>query len=135
MQITEVCLRSEAGLRDADGDSPDWIELYNAGTESVSLDGCDLSDVGGARARGWIPDLTLAPGEYTSFSPPAKTGRRASCTRTFALSAGESVILTTPIGSTADRVELTQTEPDASLARIGSDWRECASPTPGKANG
>ena len=23
----------------------------------------------------------------------------------------------------------------ASLARIGSDWRECASPTPGKANG
>ena len=45
------------------------------------------------------------------------------------------MILTTPIGSTADRVELTQTEPDASLARIGSDWRECASPSPGKANG
>ena len=75
VQITEVCLRSEAGLRDADGDSPDWIELYNAGTESVSLDGWYLSDDPEEPARWRIPDIT-------SFSPPAKTGRRASCTRT-----------------------------------------------------
>lgn len=135
VQITEVCLRSEAGLRDADGDSPDWIELYNAGTESVSLDGWYLSDDPEEPARWRIPDITLAPGEYYIIFASGKNRTQGELHTDFALSAGESVILTTPIGSTADRVELTQTEPDASLARIGSDWRECASPTPGKANG
>ena len=135
VQITEVCLRSEAGLRDADGDSPDWIELYNAGTESVSLDGWYLSDDPEEPARWRIPDITLEPGEYFIIFASGKNRTQGELHTDFALSAGESVILTTPIGSTADRVELTQTEPDASLARIGSDWRECASPTPGKANG
>ena len=132
-QITR--LRSEAGLRDADGDSPDWIELYNAGTESVSLDGWYPSDDPEEPARWRIPDITLAPGEYYIIFASGKNRTQGELHTDFALSAGESAILTTPIGSTADRVELTQTEPDASLARIGSDWRECASPTPGKANG
>ena len=135
MQITEVCLRSETTLRDADGDYPDWIELYNAGTESVSLSGWYLSDDPEDPARWRISDLTLAPGEYCVVFASGKNRTQGELHTDFALSAGESVILTTPIGSTAGRVELTQTEPDASLALIGSDWRECASPTPGKANG
>lgn len=82
VQITEVCLRSEAGLRDADGDSPDWIELYNAGTESVSLDGWYLSDDPEEPHAGGSRTLRSRRASITSFSPPAKTGRRASCTRT-----------------------------------------------------
>ena len=135
VQITEVCLRNAAGLRDADGDHPDWIELYNAGTGNVSLGGWYLSDDPEEPARWRIPELTLAPGEYCVIFASGKNRTQGELHTDFALSAGESVILTTPIGSAADRVELTQTEPDASLARIGSDWRECASPTPGKTNG
>ena len=83
VQITEVCLRSEAGLRDADGDSPDWIELYNAGTESVSLDGWYLSDDAEESARcARFRTLRSRRASITSFSPPAKTGRRASLHRT-----------------------------------------------------
>ncbi len=135
VKITEVCLRSETTLRDADGDYPDWIELYNAGTESVSLDGWYLSDDSEEPVRWRFPDITLAPGEYCVIFASGKNRTQGELHTDFALSAGECVVLTTPIGSTADCVELIQTEPDASLALIGSDWQECASPTPGKANG
>ena len=135
MKITEVCLRSETTLRDADGDYPDWIELYNAGTESVSLDSWYLSDDSEEPVRWRFPDITLAPGEYRVIFASGKNRTQGELHTDFALSAGECVVLTTPIGSTADCVELIQTEPDASLALIGTDWRECASPTPGKANG
>ena len=134
VQITEVCLRSEAGLRDADGDSPDWIELYNAGTESVSLDGWYLRRSGGAGTLADSGHYARA-GRVLHHFASGKNRTQGELHTDFALSAGESVILTTPIGSTADRVELTQTEPDASLARIGSDWRECASPRRGRPTG
>ena len=135
VQITEVCLRGETLYRDADGDASDWIELYNAGTEGVSLGGWYLSDDPDEPARWRIPDIMLAPGEYRVIFASGKNRTQGELHTDFALSAGESVVLTTPIGSTADRVELTLTEPDASLALLGGEWRECASPTPGKANG
>lgn len=134
VQITEVCLRGETKLRDADGDASDWIELYNAGTESVSLDGWYLSDDPADPARWRIPDITLAPGEYRVVFASGKNRTQGELHTDFALSAGESAVLTTPIGSTADCVPLTQTGVDASLALIGGEWRECTSPTPGKAN-
>lgn len=135
VEITEVCLRNETGLRDADGDAPDWIELHNAGAESVSLDGWYLSDDPESPARWRIPDITLAPGEYRVIFASGKNRAEGELHTDFALSAGESVVLTTPIGGTASRADLTQTEPDASLALYGTEWRECAVPTPGRANG
>ena len=135
VQITEVSLRNESGLLDSDGEAHDWIELYNAGTESVSLDGWYLSDDAGEPVRWRIPNLTLAPGEYTVIFASGKNRTSGELHTDFALSAGECVVLTTPIGTTADSVSLTLTEADASLARCGDEWRECASPTPGKANG
>ena len=134
IQITEVSFRNETGLRDADGDACDWIELYNAGTESVSLEGWYLSDDTADPVRWRIPALTLAPGEYTVIFASGKDRTEGELHTDFALSAGESVVLTTSIGTTADSISLTQTEPDASLARFGTEWRECASPTPGSAN-
>jgi hypothetical protein len=62
--INELLASNASGLRDEDGDRSDWIELRNAGTQSVNLSGWSLSDDPG-RPRQWLfPDMTLAPGSY-----------------------------------------------------------------------
>lgn len=42
--INEVMYSNRGAMYDADGDTPDWIELYNAGVATVDLAGWSLSD-------------------------------------------------------------------------------------------
>jgi len=42
--ISEFLADNSGGLTDEDGDSPDWIELYNSGTTLVNLAGWYLTD-------------------------------------------------------------------------------------------
>ena len=44
LQITELLAENDGGLRDADGDTPDWIELYNDSAFAVNLAGWHLTD-------------------------------------------------------------------------------------------
>ena len=62
--ISEFLASNNAGLADADGDHPDWIELHNPGPESVDLGGYFLTD-NAARPEKWrLPPVTLNPGGY-----------------------------------------------------------------------
>ncbi len=59
--INEV-MASNTTLRDEDGDTPDWLELFNAGTTAVDLMGFGLSD---QKEKAWIFDnVTIAAGGY-----------------------------------------------------------------------
>lgn len=42
--ITEILTENRGGWRDADGGTPDWIELYNPGPTTIDLGGWYLSD-------------------------------------------------------------------------------------------
>ena len=42
--LNEVCAENDGSLMDEDGASPDWIELYNNGSDAVDLGGWGLSD-------------------------------------------------------------------------------------------
>jgi hypothetical protein len=42
--ITEFMARNDGVLNDGDGNSSDWIEVYNPGNESVNLSGFRLTD-------------------------------------------------------------------------------------------
>ncbi len=42
--ITEFMADNENTLRDEDGDRPDWIEIHNAGEQTVNLDNWSLTD-------------------------------------------------------------------------------------------
>lgn len=64
LRINEVMPSNHETLPDADGDYPDWLELYNGGDSPVSLSGCSLSDVEGKPGRWRFPDVTLGSGEY-----------------------------------------------------------------------
>ena len=53
---------------DEDNDSPDWLELYNSGTQPLDLSGFTLSDKADNPGKWAIPaGLTLAPDQYAFF--------------------------------------------------------------------
>ncbi len=44
LRITEFLASNTDGLRDAEGDRPDWIEVFNSGSTTVDLSGMYLTD-------------------------------------------------------------------------------------------
>lgn len=67
---------------DEDGDSPDWIELYNTGTETVDLTGYHLSDRENQPRKWRIGNLQIAAGEYALIWASDKDRNAASTFRT-----------------------------------------------------
>lgn len=102
--ITEILAENKGGLRDADGETPDWIELANPGPAAVDLGGWHLSDSPGAPAKWRFPSPTsLAAGErlivFASAKDRAVAG--AELHTNFKLDPdGESVLLVKPDGLT-----------------------------------
>ncbi|MCA9215452.1 MAG: lamin tail domain-containing protein, partial [Planctomycetales bacterium] len=62
--ISEFMAKNDGQLRDGDDRSSDWIEIYNAGDQSVNLQGYFLSD-DPAEPRKWaFPARELAADSY-----------------------------------------------------------------------
>ena len=49
---------------DEDGDSPDWFELYNNGTQDISLENWTISDDLEELDMWTFPEITISPDEY-----------------------------------------------------------------------
>ncbi len=49
---------------DEDGDSPDWFELYNNGTQDISLENWTISDNLEELDMWTFPEITISPDEY-----------------------------------------------------------------------
>jgi hypothetical protein len=62
--INEFVASNNDGLEDEDGDTSDWIELYNAGDSPVDLVGWALTDMVYDRNKWTFPDITIDSGEY-----------------------------------------------------------------------
>ena len=62
--INEGCNKNFQTIVDEDGDSPDWIELYNAGSQTVNLNSFSLTDnlVYPKKWEFW--GVSMAPGEF-----------------------------------------------------------------------
>ncbi len=62
--INEVLASNLNTNTDDDGDTSDWVELFNAGAAAVDLDGYGLSD-DRARPRRWVfPPVNIDPGSF-----------------------------------------------------------------------
>jgi len=132
VRITEIAARNVSGQKDADGDHSDWIELFNAGSGAVSLEGWYLSDKTDKPARWRMPAVSLAPGESLVIWCSGKNRTEGQLHTGFSLSVGETVTLTAPIGLVADEAEVIFTGEDHSQVRTLEGWTECAVPTPGR---
>ncbi|XAM00938.1 lamin tail domain-containing protein [Phycisphaeraceae bacterium D3-23] len=89
--ITEFLASNSDGLQDEDGDSSDWIELFNAGDTALDLQGWHLTDDAGDLNQWAFPDVSLAPGQYLVVFASGKDRADADGTElhtNFALSAG-----------------------------------------------
>ncbi|MEZ5324622.1 MAG: lamin tail domain-containing protein [Verrucomicrobiales bacterium] len=62
--ITEFMVSNSKAVDDADGDSPDWIELYNTGASATSLQGFTLTNDPAVPQKWTFPDITLAPNAF-----------------------------------------------------------------------
>ena len=72
--INEVCTSNKYGVKDNEGDSPDWIELYNAGSSSVDLTGYRLSDDAANNNKWVFPSMNIpANGYLTVFASGKNT--------------------------------------------------------------
>ncbi len=118
------------------GGDADWIELYNAGADSVSLDGCFLSDDEGAPGKWMFPNVTIKAGEYLLLYADKANSTDERLSLPFSLkSSGEAVVLTDPNGNTLDKLTVPESIPGVSYGRDASDrfvWY--AAPTPGASN-
>ncbi len=62
--ITELMANNRSFLADADKDSPDWVEIFNAGDQEVNLEGWFLTDTPKKLDRWAFPAKLLAPGRF-----------------------------------------------------------------------
>lgn len=62
--INEVMTSNTSVFPDEFGNYSDWIELYNYGKNSVSLQGMSISDTLGKPGKWALPDITINPGEF-----------------------------------------------------------------------
>jgi hypothetical protein len=64
LRINEVVSANLFSMQDEDGESPDWIELYNFGTNPINLQGFGLSDNENNPLRWRFPSLIINPFDY-----------------------------------------------------------------------
>jgi hypothetical protein len=101
--ITEFLAENDRGLVDEDGDEQDWIEIYNAGTNTVNLDGWYLTDASGNLTKWRFPATNLLANQYMVVFASDKNRRIPGqpLHTSFALSrGGEYLALVKPDGVT-----------------------------------
>lgn len=62
--INEVVASNSQGILDEDGDSPDWIELFNPTDVTINLQGYGISDDSLDLFKYILPSIELEPQEY-----------------------------------------------------------------------
>ena len=139
--INEVMASNDATIADIDGDYPDWVELFNAGRETVSLLGYGLSDDLDDPFKWVFPDVSLEPVSFLLVFASGKdyTAWPGELHTNFSIRAGgEEVLLTAPDSTTIDQLDPIAMATDVSYGRVpdgGPDWWFFLEPTPGSSNG
>ena len=64
----------DGGLTDGDGRSSDWIEIHNAGDESMDLAGFHLTDNPDELTKWTFPSVTLDAGDYLVLFASGRSG-------------------------------------------------------------
>lgn len=135
--INEVMASNTTTLFDEDGDTPDWIELYNAGANPVNLTGYFLSDDSTAVIKWQFGEAVINPGDYLVVFASDKDTNMVNWHTNFKITAsGEKVLLSDASGNVIDQIYVPASLSDVSYGRTtdaASQWI-FQTPTPGTAN-
>lgn len=101
VRITEFLAENDGGLRDEDGDSPDWIELQNDGVAAVNLEGWFLTDDAADLQKWRLPTVNVPGGGFLVVFASGKDRTNGVLHTNFQLdNAGEYLALVEPDGLT-----------------------------------
>jgi len=78
VRISEFMAVNDSGLDDEDRDEEDWIEIHNAGVNTVDLEGWYLTDNVNTLTKWAFPEVTLAPDAYLVVFASGKNRREPS---------------------------------------------------------
>lgn len=129
--ISEFMEKNRAVIRDEDGDFSDWIELYNAGSESINLKGWRISD--NPEQKGWkFPDVEISPGEYLLiFASNKEKEGGTELHADFAISGDEGIYLKDAEGNLVDEALCGGCDADVSMVNMMLSWQQSIYPSPG----
>lgn len=65
--VNEMLAANDSGMMDEEGQTADWLEVYNAGSTAVQLSEYFLSDDPAQPAQWRMPEESLAPGAFAWF--------------------------------------------------------------------
>ena len=117
--INEIMAANESAFADNSGDTPDWIELYNSGTESADLTNWFLSDNPDETEKWVFPAMTLEAGAFLLIMASEKNLFDGIHHHTnFALKkSGETLILSNSNSEIQDQLTFAEQETDVSFGR------------------
>ncbi len=140
--INEYSCANYSGPTDNFGNSPDWIELYNAGGAPVNLSTYFLSDKLTNPLKWQCPNININPGQRITFWASNQNIIVGTNYHTnFKLTqseGGDVVMLSDNMANILDLVTIQPMQRDDSRARSvdgGATWAVCTTPTFGTANG
>ncbi len=144
--INEVVTSNKTTLTDGDGDSSDWIEIYNCSDKDIDIGGYYLSDSLYDAAKWQFPQgIKIKAGEYLIVFASGKDKVEDdgyTCHTNFKLSSkGENVVLSTGSISSIDSVSVPELAQDVSYGRVqdggenDGEYGIMISATPGARNG
>ncbi|QJE94770.1 lamin tail domain-containing protein [Luteolibacter luteus] len=73
--ISEFCASNQNGIRDEDGDRPDWIEIYNPDAVTADLTNWYLTDNLAEKTKWRFPAASIPPGGYLVVFASGKNKR------------------------------------------------------------
>ena len=136
VRLNEVMASNESTLMLEGGTLPDWIELYNAGSEPVDLTGYALMRGNDGMDLYRFQGVEVEAGGYLMVYCDGGEDREDELHAPFKLSAsGEELTLLNAAGAAVDTVEMPVLESDWSYNRMSQDtWTTSAQATPGEEN-
>ena len=138
VRLNEIMSANGGVLVDANGATPDWVEVANIGNRPVNLQGYILAKSAKAGNVFVFPDVILQAGEcaivYADSTLQAELGEELHAP--FRLSSGGDVLMLFNTADVAvDTVNIPSLAENTVYARTGTDsWEVSNAPTPGQMN-
>jgi hypothetical protein len=135
LRINEVVADNEGVWIDEQGETDDYIELYNTSADAVSLSDYVLVDDGGERG---LPDLTVGPHERLLLWADGTPEQGVLHLDMKISSLGETLRLVRSDGAVMDRVAVPALGEHQAYARMPDGigrFKTCGWATPGRENG
>ena len=138
LKINEFLAANTTGITDEDGETSDWIEIYNPDDQAINLQGLSLTDDFSSPSKWIFPSIEAPAHGFLLIWASGKDRRISSNFHTnFKLDkSGEEIGLYTQDGTALDKIAFGPQVANLSYGRYpdGDVWMPSLKPTPGKAN-